>query len=295
MANVSLLGSAGNTITLPITSADNAAVAQTALAGINDAISNGTPTEVVQTSADLPATTQPSIVVLQPTTALPPIEIGNGYVAAVLDGPQQQALISGVAPNETIISGTSGAIVANLAAGTEAIFGGGNNVFLELGGIGFAPSATVWLDGSAYMDLLVGQTTVFASTGAAVDLVNNGAGANVVDFEESDPGAPDNTIVMSGTNETAATVNAVGAGLVALQNGGAAVINANGSDVTIYGAPGPEWNGEGSVTLFGGTGSDSVSDGTGCFQAGTGGYSQLDEQDPWRARPRWLAAAPATR
>lgn len=260
---------------LPITSADNAAVAQTALAGINDAISTGTLTEVLQTSADLPAATQPSILVLQPTTALSPIEIGNGYVAAVLDGPQQQALISGVAPNETVISGTAGAIVGNLAANTEAILGGGNNAFLELGGIGFSPSATVWLDGSAYMDLSVGQTTVFASTGASVDLVNNGTGANVVDFEESDPGAADNMIGISGTNETATTVNAVGAGLVALQNGGAAVINANESNVTIYGAPGPNWNGEGSVTLYGGMGTDFVGDGTGYFEAGTGGNSQL--------------------
>ncbi len=275
MANVSLFGSAGGTITVPFTSVSNAVVAQTALAGINDAIAAGSLTEVVQTGGDLPAATQPSIVVLQPATALPPVEIGNGYVAAVLDGPQQQALISGVLPNETIISGTAGAIVGNLAANTDVFFGGGNNALLELGGVGFAPSATVWLDGSAYMDLSVGKTTVFASTGTAVDLVNNGTGANIVDFEESNPAAADNTVVISGTSETAATVNAVGGGLVAVQNGGAAVINANGSNVTIYGAPGPNWNGGGRVTLYGGMGSDSVSGGTGYFEAGTGGNSDL--------------------
>ena len=275
MANVSLIGPVGGTVTVPFTSANNAAVAQSALAGINDAIAAGTLAEVAQTSADLPSATVPSIAVLQPTTALPPIELGNGYVAAVLDGPQQQAAISGVTPNETIISGAAGAIVGNLAANSEVFLGGGNNALLELGGIGFAPSAQVWLDGSAYMDLSVGDTTVFASTGASVDLVNNGAGANVVNFEESDPSAAANLIGISGTTEAVATVNAVGAGLVALQDGGAAVINANGSNVTVYGAPGAGWNGEGSVTLYGGMGSDSVSDGTGYFQAGSGGNSDL--------------------
>jgi hypothetical protein len=275
MANVSLLGAVGGTITMPMTSANNAAVAQSALAGINDAVTSGTLTEVVQTGADLAPTAQPSVVVLQPTTALPPIEIGNGYVAAVLDGPQQQALISGVTPDETVVSGIAGAIVGNLAPHTEAFLGGGNNAFLELGGAGFSPSASVWLDGAAYMDLSAGATTVFASTGASVDLVNTGTGANVVNFEESNPAAGTNMIGISGSTESSATVNAVGAGLVAVQNGGAAVINANESNVTVYGGPGPNWNGEGSVTLYGGMGSDSVSDGTGYFQAGTGGGSQL--------------------
>jgi hypothetical protein len=222
MANVSLLGSGGGTVTVPITSADNATVAQTALIGINNAIVAGTLTEVVQTTAGLPTATQPSIVVLQPSTSLPPIEIGNGYVAAVLDGPQQQGIVSGISANETIISGAAGAIVGNLAANTDVFFGGGNNALLEQGGFGFAPSATAWLDGDAYMDLSEGETTVFAGTGASLDLVNTGNGANVVDCEESSPTAAYNMIGISGTTETAATVNAAGAGLVALQNGGAA-------------------------------------------------------------------------
>ena len=275
MANVSLLGSGGGTITVPVTSANNAAVAQSALAGINDAIAAGTLTEMVQTSADLPAATAPSVLVLQPAAALGPIELGNGYVAAVLDGPQQQALVGGVVANETIISGTAGALVSNFAANTEVIFGGGANAFIEQGGLGFDPSAAVWLDGSGYVDGSVGATTVFASTGAVVDLVDNGAGANVVDFEESDAEAATNVIVLSGTAETAATVNAVGAGLVAFQNGAAAVIDANESNVTIYGGAGADWSGGGSVTLYGGMGSDLVSDGAGLFVAGIGGSSLL--------------------
>lgn len=166
-------------------------------------------------------------------------------------------------------------MVGNLAANSEVFFGGGNG-FLEIGGVGLAPSAEVWLDGSGYFDLSAGKTTVFAGTGAALVLVDNGDGRNVVNFEETRPTAPNNMIGISGTSTTAATVNAVGAGLLVLQDGGAAVINAHASDVTVYGSPGPGWNGEGAVTLFGGTGStDMVGGGSGYFQAGTGGHSLL--------------------
>jgi hypothetical protein len=275
MSNVSLLGSAGGTITLPITSANNAVVAQKALLSINGAVAAGSLTEIVQATAVLAPVTEPSVVVLQPQVALPPIQLGNGYVAAVLDGPQMQDVVTGVMPNETIVSGISGAVVGNLAANTQVFLGGGSNVFLELGGIGFDPSAWVWLDGNGYLDLSSGETTVFAGTGAAANLVNNGDGANVIDFQEINPNAAANLIEIGGNRESAATVHASGADLVALQNGGVAIINANQSHVTVYGAPGNGWNGGGSVTLYGGTGRDSVDSGSGFFQAGTFGNSLL--------------------
>jgi hypothetical protein len=274
--NVSLLGPSGGTITLPISSASNAAVAQTALQGISDAVTAGTLNEVYETASGVPAPTQPSIVIAQPADRLPPIQLGNGYIGAVLNGDTLAAVVSGLAPNETIASGQSGALVANLAANTEVFFGGGDNALLEFGGFGLTPSAEVWLDGLGAFDLSAGDTTVFAGTGAALDLVNNGDGTNVVNFEETNPKAAANIIWASGASTTAATVNAVGAGLAVLQNGGAAVINAHASDVTVYGMPTAISNGQGRVTLYGGTGStDIVADGTGYFQAGSGGNSLL--------------------
>ena len=275
MSNVSLLGSAGGAITLPIMSANNAEVAQTALTAISGAIAAGSLTEVEQTTAVLAPTAQPAIVVLRPLVALPPIALGNGYVAAVLDGTEMQPVISGVAPNETVVSGTSGAAIANVASETQIYLGGGDNVLMETGGVGFDPSAAVWLDGNAYLDLSTGETTVFAGVGAAIDLVNNGNGSNQIDFETKDPNGAANLINIGGNSENAATVGAAGAGLAVLQDGGAAIINATLSDVTIHGAGGTGWSGGGSVTLFGGSGRDSVDGGSGLFQAGSLGGSML--------------------
>src|SRR5215471_17778391 len=122
-------------------SANNAEVAQTALTAISGAIAAGSLTEVEQTTAVLAPTAQPAIVVLRPQVALPPIALGNGYVAAVLDGAEMQPVISGVAPNETVVYGTSGAAIANVASETQFYLGGVDNLLMETGGDGFDPSA----------------------------------------------------------------------------------------------------------------------------------------------------------
>ena len=278
-SNVSLSGGIDNSnLTIPITSASNAAVAQSALNSIGSAVAKGQLAQVSFTAdnAILPAATGPAVVVERSAVPLAPFELGNGYMAAVLGGSVPQGVITGLAPNETIISGSAGAQVANLAIGTEIVLGGGSNVFLALDGVGNDPTASVYLDGNAYLDVSLGQTTVYAGTGAAISLVDNGSvAANLVNFEETDAKAAPNLMEFGGTGEAVATVNASGAPLVVLQNGGAGLINANNSNVTVYGDSGPFWGGGGGMSLYGGSGVDVVSEGAGYFQAGSGGGSLL--------------------
>ena len=75
--NVSLLGSAGGTVTLPISSANNAAVAQTALQGISDAISAGTLGEVYESASGVPPPTPPAKGSAPPGQPPPPLDTGK--------------------------------------------------------------------------------------------------------------------------------------------------------------------------------------------------------------------------
>jgi hypothetical protein len=279
--NVTVLGSAGEgTITIPITSAANAAVAQTALSGISMAVAAGTLTQVDATGAgSLPGVGTAEIGVVEQggITAPALLALGNGCIAAVLDGTASQTVLTGVSSGELIVSGAAGAIVGNLGTNTQVFFGGGDNRFVALGGpmFGFVPTAEVYLDASGYFDVSVGATTIFAGAGATIDVVNTGSATNTVNLE---PGSQVNMLLLSGTAATAATVNAAGAGLTVVQNGGAGIINANDSNVTVFGTPaagGGWWSGGGSVTLFGGSGTDVVCGGTGFFRAGSGGGSLL--------------------
>jgi hypothetical protein len=283
--NVTVLGAADGTITIPITSAANAAVAQTALSGISMAVAAGTLTQTeyggTGTGSPPGATTGEIGVVEQGgTTALAPFATGDGCVAAVLDGAAMQVVLTGVSRGEIVASGTAGAVVGNLGINTEVFFGGGNNGFVAIGDavLDLAPTAQVYLDGNGYFDVSFGATTIFAGTGATMDVVNTGSASNTINLEPASGSNQINMLALSGTAATSATVNAAGAGLAVVQNGGAAVINANDSNVTVFGVPAAGdgwWSGGGSVTLFGGSGTDDVSNGTGFFQAGSGGGSLL--------------------
>ena len=274
VTNVTVLGAANGTVTIPITSATNAAVAQTALTGISMAVAAGTLVQVDPTGAgSLPPATSTAIGLVEQsdTTAPLPLVIGNGYVAAVVNGSASQTVLTGVAPGEIVVSGAAGAVVGNSGLNTQVFFGGGNNIFIAIGSpaLGLAPTAQVYLDGNGYFDVSYGATTIFAGVGAAMNVNNNGDASNTVNLE---PGNEFNTLVFSGSSTTAATVNAAGAGLSVVQDGGAGLINANDSNVTIFGVPDAA---DGSVTLFGGSGTDNVSNGSGLYRAGSGGGSML--------------------
>jgi len=274
VTNVTVLGAANGTVTIPITSAANAAVAQTALTGISMAVAAGTLMQVDPTGAGSlpsPATTAIGLLEQSDTSAPAPFVIGNGYVSAVLDGTASESVLTGVDPGEIVVSGAAGAMVGNSGFNTQVFFGGGNNFFVAIGSpvLDLAPTAQVYLDGNGYFDVSYGATTIFAGVGAAMNVANDGDASNTVNLE---PGNETNTLVFSGSSTTAATVNAAGAGLSVVQDGGAGLINANDSNVTIYGVA---ESGDGSVTLFGGNGIDNVSNGSGLFRAGSGGGSLL--------------------
>jgi hypothetical protein len=282
MAQATVLGSGSTTVTIPVTSQDNANAMQAALNAISSGVLASTLTQVNYVGGStLPAVSTPQGgVVEQGTSTVPlaPFQLGNGYVSAVLNGVAAQTVITGIGSNQTIASGTKGATVGNLGTNTQVFFGGGNNAFVEFAAttLGLNPSAVIGLDGNGNFDLSGGSTTVNASNGTVLNLINNVNGQNIVNFAAGASTTASNVIEFSGSALTADTVNAAGAPLAVFQNGGAGVINAGSSNVSIFGNVGLSGlSGTGSVTLFGGTGTDVVNQGTGFFQAGSGGNSLM--------------------
>src|ERR1700722_6010762 len=101
-------------------------------------------------------------VIDQRNTSAVPLVIGYSSIAAVLNGTASQTVVTGVDPDETVISGAAGAVVDNLGTNTQVFFGGGDNYFTAIGSpaIDFAPTAQVWLDGDGNFNVSFGATTI---------------------------------------------------------------------------------------------------------------------------------------
>jgi hypothetical protein len=223
-----VLGAGGSTVTIPFTTAANAAAAQAALSGISNAVLAGTLTQVDYTGTPaLPPgvnTREIGWVELGASSVpLAPLGLGNNQVSAVLNGAAQQPIVTGLG-NNTVAVGLGGAIVDNLGTNNEVFFGGGGDqtfTQVDLTSIGLVPSADVWLDGNGTFDDSVGRTLIHIGTvtGGAGDtattltVTNSGIGTTTVDIgsNTSDPvtALPD-IIDFAGSSTVATTVNAAG-------------------------------------------------------------------------------------
>jgi hypothetical protein len=191
--DVTVLGASGTTVTIPFTSAANAAAAQAALVGISNQVSGGSLEQVNYTGGTtLPAISPPAtvggVVAIGSTgVQLAPFGIGDQYVSAVLAAGGVQNVLVGFGANgaivasgaggstingtgtPTVVSGTGGTELGNLGANTQVFLGGAaTQDFSELGfgafGSSATPSANVWVTtpekGTATFDDSSGQTTI---------------------------------------------------------------------------------------------------------------------------------------
>jgi hypothetical protein len=196
--DVTVLGSGGTTVTIPVTASDVAKAAQTALAGISNLVTGGVLTQVNYTGGStLPgiSTSEGGVIATGAATVpLAPFGLGAPYASAVLGGAAVQqvlvnfgtngAIIASGAGGSTVSSGTTvtgagGAEIGNLGTNTQVFFGGATNQdFSELGlgafggtGTSSIPSATVWvttaLRGASTFDDSNGQTTINLDTVAS--------------------------------------------------------------------------------------------------------------------------------
>lgn len=292
-----VLGAGGTTVTIPFTTAANAAAAQVALNGISNAVLAEALTQVDYTgSLVFPGVNTPRIgLVVLGTSSVPlaPFALGNNIVSAVLNGAAQQVVTTGIAGNSTVVAGPGGAVVGNLGTNNEVFFGGGGDqtfTQVDLTSIGIIPSAEVWLDGNATFDDSVGRTLIHIGTvtGGAGDVAttltvtDNGTGRTTVDIDSNSSEAvalPD-IINFAGSSSVATTVNAAGGAgglgaptggveLMAFVGTGSGFINGNGSKVVLFGGS------TGAVTLLGGAGTDIDAGAGGLIEAGSGGGGML--------------------
>lgn len=245
--DVTVLGVAGTTVTIPFTSATNAAAAQAALAGISNLVTGGVLTQVNYTGgATVPSvsTAEGGVIATSSISGLSPFSIGGQYVSAVQGSAGDQSIIvnfgannaivasgaggSTVGGTPTVVSGPGGAEIGNLGSNTQVFLGGAAiQNFSELG-IGVSnPTATVWVTtpvkGTANFDDSAGATTINLDTvaspstgshifGQTLIVNNNGDGQTTVNVTSNSSGGLVDGDGMSfrGNTTIATTVNAAG-------------------------------------------------------------------------------------
>ncbi|MDE2199003.1 MAG: hypothetical protein KGJ41_08265 [Rhodospirillales bacterium] len=293
--NVTVLGGGGTTVTIPFTSAGNAAAAQSALSVLNPAIAGGIETvyQVVAGSQTVPVPGLLGMVVDTLNGA------GSAASLGVVSSPNNALVDAGSAPlvaaiagggNWTVASGNNSSLaIMNAALGsqpTKVFFGGGFNAFSEAPYVDFASaSAVVNVDGSstvaantmnggAVIVAPYGATTVNVFSNAIVDIVSVGSSASVVVNAESVAGTPVfEAVQVDGGSSSAGvvTVNgAAGVNLTYIATSGPGFINPNGSDVTINGGVGA-----GSVTVAAGVTSLYAVNATGLLRGGSAGGNNI--------------------
>ena len=265
MADVTVLGAGGATVTIALTSAQNAAAAQIAVDAVNKLTAAGlVDMQIAAGAGSLPAP-------------------GNVLAGAVFTGTG----FSGGTGDQYLLLGANGEGANSALGGANfrTVVVAGNGSDLSYGNL--SQDGQVWLGkNKANVANLEGNVTVNTDDGSyllvsdkgTTNTVNLGAGAilSVADLGGEMGATTVNaagaaTVVAFGDSTVASSINLQsGKALVALIDSGSALINPGAANVTVVGDAG----GNGSATLFGGTGSAFVADGIGKFTGGSQSANQ---------------------
>jgi len=278
MANVTVLGASDAVVSIPFTSAHQAAIAQAAADAVSQMVLAGTLVQQnYQGGTDLPTSgSDVGVIVSAPGgTGGAIVSLGPDF-AFVGDSSGDPAVFA--SDPETVDATVIGGNASNLTyfnAGTGASFysGGGANNFLENSP---AASGVAYLDGGiAFVGATMGATTVEAADDAVLAIA--GGGAATVDATDGTE-----TIFVVGGSDVPVQINGAGAtGIVVNVQSGAALINPGAANLTVFGASGGTASVFGADSLSGGTGALSVFGADGYFVAGSGGGNlMMTSTDP---------------
>jgi serralysin len=267
--NVTVLGVAGAVVSVPFSSAANAAAAQTAANVISQYVTAGTLTQTNYVSG----TTVPAapslfggVVISVPGgTGSSTLNLPQNYLA-LTDTSAGQASVQSASgtPNATVIAGQGTNLTYfNQGINTAIYTGGGNFSFIEEAG----GSAVLNVDESnVFVGAAVGSTTVNVYDQTAVNILGGGSVvANAVSGTA--------TFFLTGNSTVPVTINDAGAtGLSITEMGGSAMVNPGSANVTVFGGTsGGSVSVFGANSLAGGTGALSVFGGSGYFVGGSAG------------------------
>jgi len=278
MADVTVLGAGGATVTIALSSAENSAAAQAALAAVSKQVEAGNLDQFVFSGTGTipaPAAFLGGLIIDKAGDAG---ALVSQYVSAIVAATGKSTIV-GPNNNQSTIVAVDGSSLTYLNVGKNAnvTFGQGDNFFIGNGG----SSAQVQIDkgGTVVQSDAGSNTTINAATGSLSLIYGDGnTKVNVLD------GA--NVVVgVQGASTVPVTVSGGASGDIQyLAIGGRGIINPGGTNVTVFGNVG-----SGTASVFGGsaaiggaivtapafTGKLTVVEGQGYFQGGTGGNNLL--------------------
>lgn len=269
MPDVTVLGAGGATVTIALTSAQNAAAAQSALFGVTKLVQAGVLEQQVWSGSGTipaPGTLLGGAIISTPGNvgALTP-----QFTSAVVNAQGNTTLIGAANAQATVVAGDgSNLVYGNNSANGQITFGASNSALVN-----FSGTANLATDAGNYVVLTgAGATSnVHAGTGGLIVAggIGGDSGSNVINA-----GAGNVTVFAAGSSTVPVTVNGAGGKgpsgelFVVNQGAGSAIINPGRSNVTVVGNA---TDLGGRTTLFGGSGSVVIANGQGVFNGGAAG------------------------
>ncbi len=292
MADVTVLGAGGSTVTVPFISAANASAAQSALNIINLAVSVGLMNQVNYTgSGTIPA---PSGAPLTGMIATGSVTGNAGALpfGAIDFVTNSTGKVTVVGPTHviTVASGIGGMVFGNQSSGAKVFIGQGNSTYIGFNGAQAEIAVdgtgnTIWDFGSKTATTVKGYdgsaTSIIRGLADTLGGINGGTGAISV---MAQAGTSTYVQLLQGaatsTGGPAMTISGAAGANISYEGreGTSAFINPTSGNVTIQA---PTIGGSGAVTLAGGsaaasfTGSATVFGGVGLFQGGKAGNNLL--------------------
>lgn len=286
MANVTVLGAGGSTVTIGLSSAENAIAAQLAANTINKLVTGGVLDQVTYAGTGTlpaPAGLLGGLIV----TGSGANDVGAQvpqYVASVVNSSGPTTIVGTQNALSTVIAGSGGLTYLNQSKNGSIFLGGGSNGVFNAA-VGAA--ATLGLDGNAVIGVMAGVAGTSMNITAhdrSLTLINDPGENKFAVTAQADASI---VVAVQGSGTVAATVVGAGASEIEyLAIGGSAFINPGAGNATIYGNVG-----SGTTTVFGGalrlrfdgnkeesvdlgpafTGRLTVVNGRGYFQGGAAG------------------------
>lgn len=280
MADVTVLGAGGSTVTIALNSTENAAAAQTALKFVSKQVDNGILDQFTYPgTGTVPA---PSNLlgglIISGTTDQNAGALVSQYVSAVVNSTGKTTIVGTSNSNATVVAGDGSALTyLNLASNAKIFLGAGNH-FVQQSTV--TAGAQINIDkGATYIDAkIAGTNTTINAFDKSLTLIE--AGGNVKVNVQSGS----QIVAVQGNSTVPVTVTGTSGSLEYLALGGKAIINPGAANVTVFGNVG-----KGTATVFGTsavidgktvtaeafTGKLTLVDGQGYFIGGTGGGNRL--------------------
>lgn len=266
MADVTVLGAGGATVTISLTSADNAAAAQAAVNVVNNLNNLGLlDMQEVAGAGSMPAATNFLGGLMLTGTGFSD-DTGAQYLFIGANAPGGNEVLGGANFRTVVVAGDGSDLVySNLSQNAQVFYGKNNGAFVNYNG-----NMTVRTEDGDY--LLASDkgtsSTVNLGAGGGLNILDLGSGLGATTVNAAGSGTI-NTFGSSPTVSALTNINLtsgeVGIAVVNAQ----AIINPGAAKVLILSDT------DGSATLFGGTGSATVGGVRGMFTGGSAGDNDM--------------------